>query len=427
MAQVGSAAEAVGLIRSGMNVFVHGSAATPAPLLRALADRADLRDVTVYHLHTEGASCLFEPVVQGRVRSVSFFTGGEARASVQEGRADFVPVFLSDIPRLFTGGLVRLDAALLQLSPADAHGLHTLGTSCDAARAAADVAGVVIAEVNARMPRTHGHTAVRADRLSAWVATDRALPDHAGDGGGEATTRIGELVAELVEDGATLQMGIGAIPDAVLARLGNKVDLGVHTEMFSDGLIPLVRGGVVTNRFKSVHPGRTVTSFCTGSRALYDFVHDNPLVEFHPCDRTNDTALIRKNPRVTAINSALQVDVTGQVCADSIGHRQYSGIGGQMDFIRGAALSEGGRPIIALPATAAGGRVSRIVTELSPGAGVVTTRGHVHWVVTEFGAVNVFGLSLRQRAERLISLAHPDFRAELARGLAGTRHYAVRV
>ena len=246
-----------------------------------------------------------------------------------------------------------------------------------------------------------------------------------GDRGLPVELEIGELVANLVEDGATLQMGIGAIPDAVLARLGNKHDLGVHSEMFSDGLIPLITGGVVTNRHKRIHPGRTVTSFVTGSRRLFDFVDRNPLVEFHPCDRTNNTAIIRRNPRVTAINSAIQVDLTGQVCADSIGHRIYSGFGGQMDFIRGAALSEGGKPIIALPSTAAGGKVSRIVSELSPGAGVVTTRGHVHWVVTEYGAVNLFGKTLKERAEALVSIAHPDFRAPLRQQVNNLRHFAL--
>jgi 4-hydroxybutyrate CoA-transferase len=303
--------------------------------------------------------------------------------------------------------------------------LHTLGTSCDAARAAVDRAGVVIAEINAQMPRTSGNTVVPASRLAACVHVDRALPEHGRGAIGPVEGRIGEIIAELVEDGATLQMGIGAIPDAVLARLGNKHELGVHTEMFSDGLIPLMEAGVITNKHKRVHPGRTVTSFAMGSKRLYDYIHDNPLVEFHPCDRTNDTALIRRNPKVTAINSALEIDLTGQVCADSIGHRIYSGIGGQMDFVRGAALSEGGKAIIALPSTAAGGKISRITAELAPGAGVVTTRGHVHWIVTEYGAVNLHGLTLRQRGEALISIAHPEFRAGLRRKLAETRSYCI--
>ena len=423
MPRVASAAECVGLITSGMKVFVHGSAATPAPLLDALSARADLRDVTLYHLHTEGTGAFVAPECAGRLRSVSFFTGATARPAVKEGRADFVPVFLSDIPGLFLSGRITLDAAIVQLSPADRHGLHTLGTSCDAARAAVDTARVVIAEVNRQMPRTGGNTVVRPERLAAYWESDRPLPDHPPAPAGPVESKIGELIAGLVEDGATLQMGIGAIPDAVLARLGNKHHLGVHTEMFSDGLVPLMEGGVITNKLKAVHPGRTVTSFASGSRRLYDFVHDNPLVEFLSCDRTNDTALIRKNPKVTAINSALEVDLTGQVCADSIGHVIYSGIGGQMDFVRGAALSPGGKAIIALPSTAAGGKISRITAELAGGAGVVTTRGHVHWVVTEYGAVDLHGLSLRERGEALIGIAHPDFRSELKRKLAATRHY----
>ena len=275
------------------------------------------------------------------------------------------------------------------------------------------------------MPRTHGNTLVHLDELMAFVHTDRPLYEHALAPPSPVEESIGAHAAALIPDGATLQMGIGAIPDAVLRRLFNKHDLGVHTEMFSDGVLDLAEAGVITNRLKQVHQGRIVTSFVIGTRRVYDFVDDNAFVEFHPCDRTNDTALIRKNDQVTAINSALEVDLSGQVCADSIGFRIYSGIGGQMDFIRGSALSRGGLPIIALPSTAAGGRLSRIVPALQEGAGVVTTRGHVHWIVTEYGAANLFGLTLRQRGEALISLAHPDFRAELTRALAATRHFVM--
>ncbi len=420
-----SPAEAVHLIPSGARVFVHGAAATPTPLLGALAERDDLDGVRLYHLHTAGPFPFADARRSGRVRSTSFFVGENLRDAVDEGRADFVPVFLADIPDLFTSGAIPLDAAMVQVSPPDAHGLCSLGTSVDAALAAVQSARLVIAEVNARVPRTHGHTTVPLSRFDAFVASDRPLYEHHASAPTDVERRIGELIADLVEDGATLQLGIGAIPDAVLARLGDKRDLGVHTEMFSDGLVPLIEGGVVTNRRKAVHPGRTVTSFVQGTRALYDFVNDNPLVEFHPCDRTNDTALISKNDRVVAINSAIEVDLTGQVCADSIGHRIYSGIGGQMDFIRGAARSRGGKAIIALPSTAARGNVSRIVPALKPGAGVVTTRGHVHWVVTEHGAVNLHGLTLRERAEALISIAHPDFRAELGREVRAVRHFVV--
>jgi acyl-CoA hydrolase len=417
-----TAEEAVSVVESGMHVFVHGAAATPTPLLDALVARPDLEDVTFYHMHTGGPAPFAAPEHAGRFRSVSFFVGAPLRPAIAEGRADFIPIFLSQIPGLFTSGRIKLDVALVTLSPPDRHAFCTLTTSVDSARAAVDTARFVVAEINARAPRTHGATTVPLARVEAAVATDRPLHEHAPTPESPIEARIGELVATLVEDRSTLQMGIGAIPDAVLRRLGNKHDLGIHTEMFSDGIVPLAEGGVITNRYKALHPGRTVTSFVNGTRSLYDFVDDNPLVEFHPCDRTNDVALIRLNDRVVAINSAIEIDLTGQVCADSIGHRIFSGIGGQMDFMHAAARSEGGRPIIALPSTAAGGKVSRIVSALKPGAGVVTTRGHVHWVVTEYGAVNLHGLTLRQRGEALIRIAHPDARAELTRDLAQIRH-----
>jgi acyl-CoA hydrolase len=418
-----SADDAVALIESGMRVFVHGAAATPTPLLDALARRRDLADVRLYHLHTQGPCRFADAEHAGRFRSVSFFAGAPLRKPIAEGRADFMPVFLSDIPGLFTSGRIPLDAALVQLSPPDPHGMCTLGTSIDAARAAADSARVLVAEINEQTPRTHGNTAVPLDRVAAFVLTDRPLWEREPATTSAVEARIGELVAGLVEDGATLQMGIGAIPDAVLSRLGDKHDLGIHTEMFSDGVIPLIEGGVVTNRLKKVHPGRTVASFVNGSRRLYEFVHDNLLIELHPCDRTNDPSLIRKNDKVVAINSAVEIDLSGQVCADSMGHTIFSGIGGQMDFIRGAALSVGGKAVIALPSTAQKGAVSRIVPALKPGAGVVTTRGHVHWVATEHGVVDLHGLTLRERGEALISIAHPDFRAELGRELAAIRHF----
>ncbi|MCC6649413.1 MAG: acetyl-CoA hydrolase/transferase family protein [Polyangiaceae bacterium] len=415
--------EVVGHIGSGHRVFVHGAAATPLPLLDALASAPGIEGVRLYHLHLDGPARFVEPSQEGRIRSISLFTGASVRRAVDEGRADFIPVFLSDIPALFTTRRVPLDAAVVQLSPPDRHGLCTLGTSVDAARAAVDSAGVVLAEINLQMPRTHGASAVPLSRVRAFTVTDRPLPSHEPEPVTDVEARIGERVASLVEDGSTLQLGIGGIPNAVLARLMDKRDLGVHTEMFSDGLLPLVEAGVITNTKKKVHPGRIVTSFVNGSRRLYDFVDDNALVEFHPCDRTNDTALIRKNDRVVAVNSALELDLTGQVCADSIGHRIFSGIGGQMDFMRAAALSRGGKPIIALPSTAARGEVSRITPALKPGAGVVTTRGHVEWVVTEHGAVDLHGLTLRERGFALISIAHPDFRAELTRALVELRHF----
>lgn len=413
------------MVVSGTNVYLHGACATPAPLIDALCARRDLESVKLYHLHTAGPAPFASPERDREFRSVSLFTGAPLRKAVEENRADFVPIFLSDIPVLFISGQVQLDVAIVQLSPPDRHGMCSLGTSCDATAAAVASARLVIAEINQQMPRTHGQNAVPLARVDRFIATDRPLFEHHADPETPVEARIGELVADLVEDGSTLQMGIGGIPDAVLARLHNKRDLGIHTEMFSDRVVDLAESGAITNRLKTVGKNRIVTSFVNGTRRLFDFVNDNSQIAFYPCDWTNDTAVIRRNPRVVAINSAIQIDVTGQVCADSIGHRIFSGIGGQMDFIRGAALSPGGKPIIALPSTAAGGRIPRIVVELNPGAGVVTTRGHVRWVVTEYGAVNLHGMSLRERAEALISIAHPDFRSELRQHLSQAKHFPI--
>ena len=415
--------EVVARMKSGDRVFVHGAAATPTVLLDAMCARADLEAVTLYHLHTDGHCAFAEAAHQRRFRSVSLFVGPALRAPIAEGRADYVPVFLSEIPDLFLSGQIPLDVALVQLSPPNRHGHCTLGTSVDVAMAAVLSAKIVLAEINVRMPRTLGHSVVPMSRIAAFTHTDRSLPEHAPIVATAVEARVGELVSALIEDGSCLQLGIGAIPDCVLARLGNKHDLGVHTEMFSDGLIPLVESGVITNAKKKVHAGRTVASFVSGTRKVFDFVDDNQTVEMHPCDRTNDTLLIAKNELVVAINSALEIDLSGQVCADSIGHRIYSGIGGQIDFMRGAARSVGGKPIVALPSTAAGGSISRIVLELKPGAGVVTTRGHVRWVVTEYGAVDLHGKTLRERGEALIALAHPDFRPALRRELVALRHF----
>ena len=416
--------DAVAHIVSGMKVFIHGAAATPTPLIDALAAR-DVENVTTYHLHLDGHVAIIDEQCAGRFRPTSLFIGANMRAPVNEGRADFTPVFLSDVPALFTSRRIPLDVALLQLSPPDKHGYCTLGTSADAAVAAARSARFVVAEINDQMPRTHGNTLVHIDNLTAFIHTSRPLPAHAPGEPTDEEASIGTHVASLVPHGATLQLGIGAIPDAVLSRLFDKRDLGVHTEMFSDRMIDLAEAGVITNMRKKVHPGRITTSFVVGSKRLYDFVDDNPFVEFYSADHTNDTAVIRKNENVVAVNSALEVDLSGQVVADSIGFRMYSGIGGQMDFMRGAALSPGGVPVIALPSTAAGGKMSRIVAAIKPGAGVVTTRGHVHWIVTEYGAVDLWGKSLRERAEALISIAHPDFRAELRRDVAAARRFLV--
>lgn len=416
-----SAADVVAYIKNGDRVFIHGAAATPTPLIDAMSARTDLAGVELYHIHLAGPATFLD---NAGLHSNSLFTGPNVRKAVEEGRADFIPVFLSDIPHLFRNGCIPLDVAIVQVSPPDAHGICTLGTSVDTAKSAVENARIVLAEINEQMPRTHGNSAVPLSRITAFIKTNRPLHEAPPAPQSDVESRIGQFIADLVEDGATLQMGIGAIPDAVLSRLHNKQELGIHTEMFSDGLIPLIESGVVTNRQKEVHAGRTVTSFVSGSKRLFDFVHDNQCVEFHPCDRTNDTALIRKNPKVVAINACIEVDLSGQVCADSIGYRIFSGIGGQMDFIRAATLSKGGKAILALPSTAQGGQTSRIVPSLKEGAGVVTTRGHVHWLVTEHGAVNLHGLTLRQRAEALITIAHPDFRAELRAEIAQRRHFA---
>ena len=418
-----SAREVVSHLENRHKVFVHGAAATPTTLLDAMVERTDLEGVELYHLHLSGPCRFSEPRYRDAFIANPLFTDEGMRKPVEEGRAFFVPVFLSDVPNLFASRRIPLDVAMVSLSPPDRHGLCTLGTSIDAAKAATEHATIILAEINEQLPRTYGATVVPFDRVTAFVHTNRPLHEAHAVTIGAVENQIGEHIAALVKDGSTLQMGIGAIPNAVLTRLGNKNDLGVHTEMFSDLLVPLIERGVVTNRYKNVHRGRTVTSFVSGSSALFNFVHDNQLVEFHPCDRTNDTALIRQNPRVVAVNAAIEIDLTGQVCADSIGHRIYSGIGGQMDFIRGAALSEGGKAIIALPSTARNGQISRIVPTLQPGAGVVTTRGHVQYVATEHGVVDLHGLNLKQRAQALISIAHPDFRAELAREIRAVRHF----
>lgn len=409
-------AEAVRHVQSGQRVFVHGSAATPISLVNALLDRAgEITDVELVSISTLGELNWDRPEVREHFFLNALFVSANVRAWVDGPRGDYVPVFLSEIPTLFRDGFLPLDVAILQVSPPDSHGYCSLGTSVDAAATAAGLAKVVIAQINPRMPRTIGDSHIHVSKITVAVHEQRELPEvRYGADSDEAAARIGERVAALIEDGSTLQMGIGAIPDAVLRHLDGHKGLGIHTEMFSDGLVPLVEKGVVTNEHKKVARGKIVTTFVLGTRKVYDFVDDNPFVAFHDVGWVNDTAVIRKNPKVVAINSALQIDLTGQVCADSIGTLQYSGIGGQMDFMRGASLSPGGKPIIAMPAATHKG-ISRIVPLLNEGAGVVTTRGHVQWVVTEHGAVDLYGKGLQERARLLISIAAPEHREALER------------
>ncbi len=402
-------------IQSNHRVFVHGSAATPVHLLQKLIEQKHrLSNVELVSISQQGID-LNSPELAGHFFINSLFVSESNRKAVNSNRGDYVPVFLSEIPQLFTRQILPLDVAMVHVSPPDKHGYCSLGTSVDIARAAVDSAKIVIAQVNPQMPRLHGDAFVPFSKFSAAVWVNEALPEISyADGGNEINDKIGKQVAALVEDGATLQLGIGTIPDSVLKNLTNHKNLGLHTEMFSDGAIPLIENGTINNSLKRKVRGYCVTSFLMGTRKLYDFVDDNPIVRALDIAYVNDPRILSLNPKVTAINSAIEVDLTGQVCSDSIGTYQYSGIGGQMDFIRGAALSEGGKPIIAIPSITAKG-ISRIVPYLKEGAGVVTTRGHIHWVVTEYGAVNLFGMNMEQRAKALIKLAHPNHREELER------------
>jgi acyl-CoA hydrolase len=412
--QIVSADQAVTGIKSGQQVFMQGAAASPTILLEALVRRApDLKDVSIVHMHAEGPHPHLAPDMVGHFCHKALFIGPNARKAINEGRAEFIPVFLSDIPRLFDEGILPLDAALINVSPPDEHGFCSLGTSVDTVITAIRNARLIIAQINKSMPRTLGDSFVHISKIDFGVEVDMPPYNHAAGEIGETENKIGGFVADLVQDEATLQMGIGDIPSAVALHLYHKRDLGIHTEMFTDVLVDLVERGVVTCERKDVDCGKIVTTFMMGTQRLYKFVHNNPMVEMRQVDYTNDTSIIRKQRRMTAINSAIEVDLTGQVCADSIGSRMYSGVGGQMDFMRGAALAEEGRAIIALPSTAAGGKFSRITVALKEGAGVTTTRSHVRYVVTEYGVAEMFGQSFRERSKRLIAIAHPDFRDEL--------------
>jgi acyl-CoA hydrolase len=418
-----SAEEAVADIRSGDQVYIQCAGASPSALLDALVARApELHNVSIVHLHIEGPGPHLAPEMASHFRHRALFIGPNARQAVNEGRAEFVPVFLSDVPRLFSSGLIRLNAVLCNVSPPDAHGFCSLGISVEAMHAAIRAADLVIAQVNPQIPRTLGESFIHVDDIDYGVEVDIPPYVYPPPEIGEVERRIGEFAADLVPDEATLQMGIGAIPTAIALALRDKRDLGVHTEMMTDCVVDLVEAGVVTGLAKERNRGKILCTFVLGTPKLYRFVHDNPMVEMRPCDFTNDTHVIRGFRRMTAINSAISIDLTGQVCADSIGWHLYSGVGGQMDFIRGAALAPEGRAIIALPSTAAEGRISRITPFLAEGSGVVTTRAHVRTVVTEWGVAELHGKSIRERAQELIAIAHPDFRDELT-AQARKTHY----
>ena len=409
---VKTADEAVAHIRSHDQLFIHGIAAVPHALVAALVRRhSSLRDVEIYHIHTEGPAPYLDHPESFHL--TSFFVGHNVRAATQRGDADYIPIFLSEVPSLFAKNRIKLDAALVTVSPPDKHGFCSLGTSVDVSLAALRAANMVVAQVNSHMPRTQGAGIVHINAFDVVYHEDQPLPEPKQPTITPQVLQIARNVAELVPNGACLQMGIGAIPDAVLGQLMSHRNLGIHTEMMANGTLELIDKGVVNGSEKVVFPGKIVTSFSLGSREMYDFLDDNANVFFGESSWVNDPLVIAKNPKTTAINSCLEIDLTGQICADSIGSLIYSGVGGQMDFMRGAAMSEGGKPIIAFPSVTNKG-ISRIVPTLKPGAGVVTTRSHVHWVATEYGAVNLFGLPIRKRQQALIKIAHPDHREALA-------------
>ena len=423
--KITSADRAIRAIKSGDRVFLTGNCSIPNVLLDALVDYApDLKDVEITHALTMGSTDYVAEGMEDHLRVNTIFIGANVRQAVQEGRADFTPVLLAEFTLLFKQGVLPLDVALVHLSPPDEHGFCSFGVESGLTKTPAESAHIIIAEVNQQMPRTLGDTFIHVSKIDHMVPVDYPLMEMPMSEGGpsELSNTIAGHIAELIPDGATMQMGIGAIPDAVLGFLYDKSDLGVHSELFSDGVIDLVNAGVITNARKSIHRGKITAGFVIGTRRLYDFIHDNPIVELHRTEYVNDPFVIAQNERQVAINSAIEVDLTGQVCADSIGPKLYSGAGGQLDFVYGASRSKGGVPIIALPATAKGGQISRIVPMLKHGAGVVTTRNHVRFVVTEYGVADLYGKTIRQRAQALINVAAPEFRDELNRG-AQELHY----
>lgn len=412
--KLGTAEEAVSVVKSGDRVYISGNAATPYVLMRALAQRKDeLRDVELVHVLLMGEDPLSKPEMEGHFRHNSLFVGPADRKAINEGRADYVPIFLHQIPNLFYSGQMPLDVAMLHLSPPDEHGFMSFGVEILASKAAAEKAKIIIAQVNDQMPRVLGDSFIHVSRVHKIVEISEPLPELERTPMTEVEQRIGQYIADLIDDGCTLQLGIGGIPDAVLASLRNRRELGIHTEMVSDGVMEAIEAGIITGSRKTLHPYKVILTFILGSRRLYDFADNNPVFEAHPTDYTNHPFIIAQNEKMVAINSAIEVDITGQVCSDSIGPYIYSGFGGQVDFIRGAAHSKGGKPIIALPSTAKDGEVSRIVPYLKQGAGVVTTRADVRYVVTEYGVAYLYGKNLKERTMALINIAHPKFRADL--------------
>ncbi|WP_431156486.1 acetyl-CoA hydrolase/transferase family protein [Winogradskyella poriferorum] len=408
-----SAEEALKVVKSNDKIYIQAAAAVPSVLVEALASRhEELRNVEICQLHTEGDAPYANPELAESFHVNSFFIGRNVRHTLHAGNGSYTPVFLSELPLLFKRNIVDINVALIHVSVPDKHGYCSLGVSVEATLAAIDNADYVIAQVNKQMPRTFGDGIIHVTEINAFVEVDVPLPAFPVTGPSDVETRIGDYIAELIDDRSTLQMGIGNIPNAVLTRLHNHKDLGLHTEMFSDGVIDLILKDVINGNYKGVNPGRALATFLMGSQRLYDYVNDNPFVEMRSSDYVNDVSVIKQNPKMVAINSAVEVDVTGQVCADSIGSKMYSGVGGQMDFIRGASLSEGGKAIIALPSVTKHG-ISRIVPTLKPGAGVVTTRAHVHYVVTEYGVANLYGKTIKERVKGLVNIAHPDHREEI--------------
>jgi acyl-CoA hydrolase len=417
-----TADEALAVARSGQRVYVHNGCAEPTELVQALTRRGpELRDVEVLHMATMGVADYSLPQYDGHFRTSALFIGGNVRKAVQEGRGDYTPIFLSEIEGLFTSGATPIDVCLLQCTPPDHYGYMSLGVSVDVSLTAAQHARHVIVEINDRMPRTHGDTFLHVSRVDSFVETSHPLAEYRKHEISDVHREIARHVAPMIPDGATIQTGIGGIPEAVLGLLHDHKDLGIHSEMVPDSVVELIRKGVINGDRKTLHPRKVVTAFVLGTRTLFDFIDDNPIFEFHRTAYVNDPFVVAQNDRMVALNSAIEVDLTGQVCADSMGHTPYSGIGGQVDFLRGAARSKGGKPIITLPATAKGGTVSRIVPRLQPGAGVVTSRGDVHYVITEHGVAYLHGKTLRQRAEALIAIAAPQFREELEAAAVAAR------